>query len=450
MYERLCFIANRIRERLWVKPLLMCVLSVAAAFLARAADNTYLKDIAPDISIDSLETLLSIIASSMLVIATFAVGSMVTAYASASNTATPRSFALVVADDVSQNALSAFVGAFIYSIVALIVLQNSYYDSGGRFALFALTLFVFTVVILMFVRWVDRIARLGRMGSTIEKVEQATASALQQFMAAPTLGCESVQPRLDNAQAVYGHTIGYVTRIDLPALQSLAEEAKVQIEIAALPGTFASPGRPLAFVSRSEMTEKDLTPDLSEVANTFLIGRNRTFDDDPRFGLVVLSEIGSRALSPGINDPGTAINVIGSFIRLFSLLCESNGSSEWEGSSKGKVHSVKESDQNTASVDIKYNRLSMPNLSMDDLFDDAFGAICRDGAGHIEVVTWILKTFESLILAGDQTMREVAVKYAHNVLQRAEATMEFEVDRQHARSAAAFLDSPAIKVSSVE
>jgi uncharacterized membrane protein len=38
-----------------------------------------------------------------------------------------------------------------------------------------------------------------------------------------------------------------------------------------------------------------------------VIGDGRLYDDDPRFGLVVLSEIAGRALSPGVNDPGTAI-----------------------------------------------------------------------------------------------------------------------------------------------
>ncbi len=46
---------------------------------------------------------------------------------------------------------------------------------------------------------------------------------------------------------------------------------------------------------------------------------NRTFEDDPRFGLIVLSEIADKALSPGVNDPGTAIDVIGTLVRLFTL-----------------------------------------------------------------------------------------------------------------------------------
>ncbi|WP_300498100.1 DUF2254 family protein, partial [Marinobacter sp.] len=112
-FDRLRFAFSRMKERLWVKPLVLCVLSVCGTFLAMLADDLGLAGTVPRINRASVESLLSIMASSMLVIATFAVGSMVAAYASASTGATPRSLPLVIADDVTQNALSAFIGAFI-------------------------------------------------------------------------------------------------------------------------------------------------------------------------------------------------------------------------------------------------------------------------------------------------------------------------------------------------
>jgi uncharacterized membrane protein len=137
--DRLRFLLTRFRERLWVKPLAVCLLSVGAAFVAKLADDTTLARFVPEIAPDSIETLLSIMAASMLVIATFAVASMVSAYASASSTATPRSFSLVVADDASQNALSTFVGAFIFSIVALTAVKNGCFGTAGIFIRFVLT-----------------------------------------------------------------------------------------------------------------------------------------------------------------------------------------------------------------------------------------------------------------------------------------------------------------------
>lgn len=90
MKEGLRFLLNRIKEKLWVKPLLSCVLSIAAALLARLVDNmpieVNLEQFLPNIKQESIEDLLKISASSMLVIATFSVSAMVAAYASAGNT----------------------------------------------------------------------------------------------------------------------------------------------------------------------------------------------------------------------------------------------------------------------------------------------------------------------------------------------------------------------------
>ncbi|MDH3505033.1 MAG: DUF2254 domain-containing protein [Nitrospirota bacterium] len=416
MGDRLKFFLNRISERLWVKPLAMCLLSIAAAFLAKTADNTDIGQFVPEITPDSIETLLTIISASMLVIATFAVASMVSAYASASTTATPRSFPLVISDDVSQNALSTFIGAFIFSIVALIALQNGFYDKAGRFGLFALTLVVFAMVILTFVRWVDRIARLGRLGGTIDKVETATAAALQQRRCAPTLGGVPAGPRQDGDRAIYGRTIGYVQRVDVTALQTYAEKYGGRITVAALPGTFVAPGRVLAYVTADSGVLTDI--DTSQIAQAFLIGDDRIFDEDPRFGLIVLSEIASRALSPAVNDPGTAIDIIGTLVRLFA----------------GWSEPLKESDTRPCECD----RVEVPEISLRDMFDDAFTAIARDGAGTIEVAGRLQKAFESLASIEHAMMRSVARYHAGLALARAEKALDLPEDLDVVRKLAKF------------
>ena len=91
-FDQIRILRNRLSEKLWVKPLAITLLSIAAAFISKLADDSFLVDVVPEIEADVIETLLSVMASSMLVIATFAVSSMVSAYASASNVATPRFF----------------------------------------------------------------------------------------------------------------------------------------------------------------------------------------------------------------------------------------------------------------------------------------------------------------------------------------------------------------------
>jgi len=419
MSEKLNFFLSRIRERLWVKPIAMCILSIVGVFLAKTADYVEFDQLIPDITQDSIEKLLSIISTSMLVIATFAVGSMVSAYASASNTATPRSFSLVIADDISQNALSTFIGAFIFSIVALIVLKNGYYDKAGRFALFLLTLIVFVIVIAMFIRWVDCIARLGRLGATSDKVEEAAAAAIRRRRCAPTLRGIPVVTNQCGDLTIYANSIGYVQSVDVNTLQMCAEELKILITVAALPGTFSAPGRVLAYVAADSGNLSDI--DTSKIAQAFLIGNDRKFDDDPRFGLLVLSEIAGRALSPAINDPGTAIKIIGAFVRLFAIWNEP----------------IDESDVRR----YECNRVAVPEISLQDMFDDAFTAIARDGAGVIEVTIRLQKAFESLATIGDAQMRDIALHHARLALARAEITLELPEDLELIRKVTQFAKS---------
>lgn len=412
--DRLRFFFSRIKERLWIKPLVLCVLSIGGTFMAKLADDTGLSSVLPEVNLQSVESLLSIMASSMLVIATFAVGSMVAAYASASAGATPRSIPVVIADDVTQNALSAFIGAFIFSLVSLIVVQNDVFDSAGLFAIFVLTVLVFAIVIFTFVRWVDRIARLGRVVNTIEQVEKAASDALDRRRHAPTLGALTASQDQcgDEGVSVCSSTVGYVQHIDLATLQSRAEAFNCRVRVKALPGTFVSTHRPLLRVEGSEAFKPEA------FSSVFTISPNRTFEDDPRFGLLALSEIADKALSPGINDPGTAINVIGTMIRLFTL---------WQSPlEKDKL------------LEITYDRILVPKLVIDDLFDDAFTAIARDGAGIVEVSIRLQKAFCALAETGDNAMVAAAKKHSRMALARSERAMSLQEDIDAVRRTAAF------------
>lgn len=418
MLDYLSFLKNRLRERLWIKPLIICVLSIGAVLLANLLDRSALGRFLPEITKESNEALLTIMASSMLVMATFAVSSMVAAYGSASTSATPRSFPLVIADDVSQNALSMFVGAFIYSVVALVALLNGQYDGrAGKFVLFTLSLMVVAVIIVTFVWWVDNIARLGRLGNTVDKVEAAAADAIRKRQSMPRLGGVAAYTPPASSVAVYAKAIGYVRRVDIAAMQSRACGSKLKILVAAIPGTFCTPNRPVAWIM-SESSDAVSSEDSDSIAGAFAIGDARVFDQDPRFGLVVLSEIASRALSPAVNDPGTAIDVTGTLVRLFVMWNECGKS---EGDAK-----------------VQYDRVAVPELSLDDMCDDAFTGIARDGAGLVEVVMRLLKALESIAELGNDKMRESALRHARLALVRAESVMKVPEDIATIREVAKF------------
>lgn len=417
--NRIRFLVNRIKERLWVKPLAICLLSVAGVFLAKIADTKAMAEYLPKIELGSIETLLTLMASSMLIVATFAVASMLSAYASVSRNATPRSFILAIADDRSQNALSTFIGSFIFSIVALIAVTNEYFQSGGRFVLFILIIIVFVLVIFTFVRWVDRIARLGRLQTTIDKVEQATTKSLQQRREVAghnTKGKDRTDRKADG-RPIYSETVGYLQRVDMAAIQQWAEKSGAEVSVKVSPGAFITPEIALAELYLVE--NKETGSDREKLKKAFLIGKRRIFDEDPRFGLLVLSQIAQRALSPAINDPGTAIDIIGVLVRIFIL---------WRRPDEA------------VNTGADYDRVEFPALKADDMFDDAFSAIGRDGAGMVEVAGTLQRALRSLASTGEEEMKKAACRHARTARKRAKIALKLSADLKKIQDLSRFAD----------
>jgi len=425
MTKRVRFLLHRLGERLWVKPLLMCLFSLLVVMAIGFTERLDIYAPVPDIGLDSVVSLLKILSSSMMVIATLAVASMVTSYNSASTFATPRAFPLVVADDLSQYALSVFISAFIFSVIALVAAQNGYYGKAGLFTLMVITLAVFFIVVVTFLRWVDGIARLGLLSNTVSKVESATAHSLCERARNPTM--EGIDAVPVEGIEVCREDVGYVQLVDMSALQRIAEAESIRITLVSLPGRLIMPGRSLAIISSSGDDAERFAGDVEgsegldelckNVAKAFVIGQERTFDEDPRFGFVALSQIACRAMSPAVNDPGTAVDIIASFVRLLKLWCNSSSAHE----------------RDLTEDECCYPGVAVPRIAIKDLFDDAFVAISRDAAANVEVAVRLQAAFASLASLDNSEIKEVVKKHAGLSLQRAEKSLQLDADIEAVR-----------------
>lgn len=412
MRQNIIFYLNRLSEKLWFKPFIFCLLSIVGALVAHLADGTFITDIAPDIKNDSLDDLLNTLSSTMLVIAIFAVGSMIAAFATASSTATPRSFKLIVADDVSQNSLSIYIGAFIFSIVASVAFKNGYYGKAGHFVLFLLTLLVFLIVIITFIRWVERISKLGRLGHTIQKIEDVTARTFEKRIKTPRMGGSSIIEREHKGIPIYSDEIGYIQYLNMEKLQEVAARLEVIITLNCMPGTFVVPNRAIAYIVSGA---EDLPIEEKEkLSKAFIIDTTRSYYADPRFGLIALSEIASRALSPAINDPGTAISIINSYVRLFHLWFKK--------------------DDADPSTEVEYSRIEVPEIAAEDIFKDSFRPIARDGASNIEVMIRMQKAFTSIHSFVPDEVKDIVIDNALEAFERAEKALAYPGDLERLNS----------------
>ena len=343
-------------NQLWLVPAYWAIFAVIFAFIARFFGDMLQTGILPDIERSTLDGLLSIVASSMLSVSTFSLSIMVSAFSSAANGATPRAMNLVMADDNTRTAIASFIAAFIYAVIAKTALGMEYYGQNGRFILFVGTIAVLVYLIVTLIRWVFTLSQLGSLGNTLHKISAKTESALDHYYTAPDMGAAWKGSLQQPVRTIYAKQPGYLTHIDMASLQKLAEEHETYVSIIIRPGKLLTPNTVMACLSAGQ-GDADLA---EKFAGCFVINQERTYEQDPQWGLNVLSEAAQRALSPGINDPGTAISVMVMILRLLT-----------------KPHPECEETQ--------YDRLSIIAADSSQWLPQTFLPIARDGAGAAEV-----------------------------------------------------------------
>ncbi len=404
MYRLLIWLREA-QNRLWVKPALGCVLAVLLALLAALGNRVIAPDLLPDIERDTLDGLLTIIASSMLAVATFSMSIMVSAFASAAGQMSPRATALVAGDSTTQNAITTFISAFIYAVIAKTALGLGLYGPAGRFILFASTMTVLVVLIVTLVRWVKVLSTLGRMADTLQKIETATCAAMCDYRRAPAMGARAAgDEQAPQGRAVHATHVAYVRHIDMQALQEQAAEHEALLHIRVRPGVLAHPGTVLLVTQGGREGEQVIDDD--KLRKAFVFGDGRSFDQDPRFGLIVLCEVAQRALSPAVNDPGTAIQAMNTITR---VLVDARPDDDDEKD--------------------EYDRLTMVPLDETDFIEQSFDPIARDGAAVLEVHLRMQKLLAVIAEQCPGALARASRRQAKTALLRGEGALMLEQDK---------------------
>ena len=406
---RFWWILKDISSRMWFSASLYGIVAALTPLIAALVEYFIPAELPQKIGVDSVDSILNVLAMSMLSVTIFSLGSMVSAYAAATSNVTPRATRLLIKDKISHRALSTFLGSFIFSIVGIAALKGGMYGETGRFVLYVMTMGVIAMVVLTLLRWIEYLARLGRVDETIERVERATAEALTNRLKLPSLGAQPLEKEVPKtAMPVYATDIGHVQHIDMHKLNELAEEYKIKVYVNAHPGKFVNPSMAVAHITGRKKPSTELA---KAINRAFITSESRSFEQDPRFGLAVMQEIAVRALSPAINDPGTAIHVINSAVRVLAL-----------------CHKHAELAKDAAEP--KYKNVYMGNIDLADLYEDIFPPIARDGAGNLQVQIWLQKAYASLASMDYKNAKRIAKAHAEQSIKRAEQGMTLKEDLQ--------------------
>lgn len=182
--------------------------------------------------------------------------------------------------------------------------------------------------------------------------------------------------------------------VDVSTLSQLAEEFELTLYLDGIPGTLVHAARPLLFVTGLDQDDEEKRkPILNSLNNAFTIGQAPSFEQDPLHGITALSEVAQRALSPGINDPGTAQDVI---VRLVRVLSDTSAVAE--------------------DHEVERQRLFVREITADDMMQAAFAPIIRDSADVYEVQISLLDGLRALSKLQPQFYAESAGKLAVFIL----------------------------------
>jgi uncharacterized membrane protein len=291
-------------------PLSYAAAAVVAGMVLPRLETHYLPQSHALVNPDAAMAILSAIASGMMAL-TGIVFSLAFVMVQFSATAySPRLVLWLARSPVINHSIGVFTATFLYAIAALAWIDRSGITPVPFYTVWVGVLLLLVSVV-FFVRLVERVGMLqiGRVLAFIGNQGREIVATLYQPLrplpgsggpaagAVPDLGPVVQEVRHEGAPAA-------VEALDVPLLEELAGRGEAVIAVAVGVGDTVMDGIPLFRVHGGKALSQ------ARPRDAVLLGRERTFEQDPKYALRLLVDVGIKALSPAINDPTTAVQAL--------------------------------------------------------------------------------------------------------------------------------------------
>ena len=415
-----------LRGALWALPTVAVVLALVAGSglsLVSIDPDSPLNRLLFQGTADDARTLLLGIASTMITVIALVLGLTVVALQLASTQFSPRLLRNFLRDRINQVVLSVFVATFAYSTAGLYTVGISAGQRTAQYPRLAVTgaLILLFASLLMLVFFVHHLAHSIQVDEIMATVERSTLHVIEHDL--PTVGV--AQERCPEppvwAVAVPAERSGYVQTVRPEELLPATAAHDVVAVLTTMVGQHVVRGAPLVSVWRSspEQSPPDVTALRAAVHRTVRLGSERTMEQDVALGVRQLADIASKALSPAINDPYTAVQAIQHLSVLLGSLTERRLGAQLLHDDAGTL------------------RVAVPHRDLGYFLDLAFGQIRRYGAGEPRVVEALLRALRTTgRFCRDDASRALVADQVRLVLADAETSIRQPADlapvRDHA------------------
>jgi len=283
----------------------------------------------------------------------------------------------------------------MYSILSLLFIRELLTD----FSILAGTLGVIYIVVglVSFILYINNVGTYIQASNLIDrlydKANEDISAYKKEIENYDSIGKEEIE-NFEAKIGIKSPSSGYIAEVYYNKLFEIARDNKVMIIFNKLPGQFVTDEDVIAKIYYDRNSE--LMEDLSEkICDCLDIGDRRTEVQDFSFSIQKLVEVAIKALSPGINDPNTAIHCIrdlGLLLRELSTL------------KAGYVVMRDEENENRAS-------LYRESYDLDKVLSDTFNQMIHYGQDDIYVMLTIIKAHRHILEKSNEENKEIIFKH---------------------------------------
>ncbi len=301
-------------------PSTICALAVVAGVVLPRVDEALTEDL-PYLfggGAESARSLLSTIASAMISVTGLVFSITMVVMQLASSQFTPRLLGSFLSSRITQVTLGVFTSSFVFALIVLRDVRGGDDPFVPQLSVTVAFLLVLASVALFFA-FIHHITVSIQVSKVIDRVADQTVRALQQGddewgdTSTPSPSWSQAPGPSVTVSAGSGH--GVVQRVRYIDLVETARRAGVVVELTTRVGEVRHRGQSLAVV-HGAFADDDV---IDKVRSSFGLGKERSMPQDPEFGVRQLVDIAERALSPGINDPTTAVQVLDELHRILRV-----------------------------------------------------------------------------------------------------------------------------------
>jgi uncharacterized membrane protein len=397
---------QRIAVSLWFIPSVFAVLAVGAAFVAIWLDDTIAAPVGVRFGLvsdpDTAASVAGTIAAATLAFVAVVFGTTLVAIQLAASQYSPRTVRVFIRSRVTRLTLGLFLATFVFSLVILISDRASVTSAKQYAPVISVTLLLVLTLatVFGFVAYLHGVVRLMRVQYLMETIAtECRRSVLESFPpAAAYVDTEAPLEDPSPQMLLYAGRPGVVTAFDLHGLVELGRQNGAWLQLIVRVGEYLDQGTPFAVVHGSRLDGGNLEP-------LMLIRNERTYFQDPAFGLRQLVDVAARALSPAVNDPTTAVQAIDRISDALMLAGRNPDPNGFRVDSEGQV------------------RLQWRLRNFEDLLILSMTETIRYGAGAPQVV----RRLRAVLAELERTLpieRHAALARQHEVL---EAAVESEL-----------------------